>query len=322
MKRLINSTVIFALFFGSCDATNHANKVETKVMNENLVPDITLNNGVKIPQLGLGTYRLAEGEETYNAVLTALKSGYRHIDTAHAYRNERSVGRAIKDSGIDRKEIWVTSKLWPNEYGAGKTLKAIDRMLKRLGLDYIDLLYIHQPMGNYAEAWKEIEQALKNGKVRATGFCNFDVNDELFNLFLAKTTTKPQILQIECHPYAQREHWHELAAKNNIKVECWFPLGGRESGGLILRDPVLNEIAAKRGKSVAQIILRWHMQQGFLAVPGASNPQHIKDNISIFDFSLTDDEMSKIDALNKEDRVFKVTLEEKQKNYSKIILED
>lgn len=138
MKKLINLMLISALFLSGCDAINHTSKVETKVMNENLVPEITLNNGVKIPQLGLGTYRLAKGEETYNAVLTALKSGYRHIDTAHAYRNERSVGRALKDSGIDRKEIWVTSKLWPNEYGAGKTLNAIDKMLKRLGLDYID----------------------------------------------------------------------------------------------------------------------------------------------------------------------------------------
>lgn len=314
--------MVSALFLGGYDATNHTNKAETKVMNENLVPEITLNNGIKIPQLGLGTYRLAEGEETYNAVLTALKSGYRHIDTVHAYRNERSVGRAIKDSEIDRKEIWVTSKLWPNEYGSGKTLNAIDKMLKRLDLDYIDLLYIHQPVEDYVEAWKEIEQALKDGKVRAIGFCNFDVNDELFNSFLAKTTMKPQILQIECHLYAQREHWHELAAKNNIKVECWFPPGGCESGGLILHDPVLNEIAARRRKSVAQIILRWHMQKGFLAVPGSSNPQHIKDNINIFDFSLTDDEIAKINTLNKEDRVFKVTLEEKQKNYYKIIMED
>lgn len=166
------------------------------------------------------------------------------MDTAHAYRNERSVGRAIKDSGVDRQEIWITSKLWTNEYGQGKTLRAIDKMLARLGVDYIDLLYLHQPVG--AGGWKEVEEALKKGKVRAVGFCNFDVNDDLFESFVKGTTIKSQIMQIECHPYAQREHWHEIAQKYDIKVESWFPLGGRESGGLVLRDPVLNEMAKKQ----------------------------------------------------------------------------
>ena len=150
---------------------------------EKSVPLIVLSNGTKIPQLGLGTYRLAEGDEAYNSVLTALKAGYRHIDTAHAYQNERSVGKAIKDSGIPRDQIWLTSKLWPNEYGEGKTLKAIDRMLARLGVDYLDLVYFHQPVGDYIGGWKEMETALKSGKVKSIGFCNFD-NDEVFEPFL------------------------------------------------------------------------------------------------------------------------------------------
>lgn len=142
---------------------------------------LTLNNGVQMPQFGLGVYSIPDGDETYNSVMTALKCGYRHIDTAHAYQNERSVGRAVKDSGIDRSEIWITSKLWPNEYGEGKTLKAIDRMCGRLGVDYIDLVYFHQPVGDFVGGWKEMEKALESGKVRAIGISNFDVNDSIWN---------------------------------------------------------------------------------------------------------------------------------------------
>lgn len=169
-------------------------------------PHLTLNNGVQMPQLGLGLYMLAEGDETYNSVRTALEAGYRHFDCAHAYRNERSLGRALKDSGTPRDSIWVTSKLWPNEYGVGKTLKAIDRMLGRLGLEYIDLVYFHQPVGDYADGWQEMEQALASGKVRAIGISNFDASDSIFNSLIAAAKIKPQIMQIECHPYAQRKH--------------------------------------------------------------------------------------------------------------------
>ena len=204
---------------------------------------LTLNNGVQMPQFGLGVYSIADGEDTYNSVLTALKCGYRHIDTAHAYQNERSVGRAVKDSGIDRPEIWITSKLWPDEYGEGKTLKAIDRMCGRLSVDYIDLVYFHQSIGDYVGGWKEMEKALESGKVRAIGISNFDVNDSIWNSLVETARIKPQMVQIECHPYAQREHWQQMAKKHNIQIECWFPLGGRESKGELLRDPVINEIA-------------------------------------------------------------------------------
>ncbi len=159
---------------------------------------ITLNNGVKMPQFGLGVYSIPAGETTYNSVLTALRCGYRHIDTAHAYQNENSVGQAVKDSGVPRDSIWITSKLWPNEYGEGKTLKAIDRMLGRLGLEYLDLVYFHQSIGDYVGGWKEMEMALKSGKVRAIGISNFDVNDSIWNSLVETATIKPQIVQIEC----------------------------------------------------------------------------------------------------------------------------
>lgn len=271
---------------------------------------ITLNNGVVIPQFGLGTYSLPEGETTYNSVLAALKAGYRHIDTAHAYRNERSVGKAIKDSGIPREEIWVTSKLWPNEYGEGKTLVQLDKMLARLGLEYLDLVYLHQPLGDYNGAWKELEKALKAGKVRAIGISDFDFNDELFNSIVEPAEIKPQIFQIECHPYAQRTHWQEMAAKNGIVIESWFPLGGRDSHGEILRDPVINKIAEAHGRTAAQVIIRWHLQKGFCVVPGSSNPKHIQENIEAFSFELTDAEMEQIAALNKEKRYFTMTYDQ------------
>ena len=276
-------------------------------------PYLTLNNGVRMPQFGLGLYMIPEGDVAYNAVKTALESGYRHFDCAHAYQNERSLGRAIKDSGISRDSLWITSKLWPNEYGEGKTLKAIDRMLGRLGLDYIDLVYFHQPMGDFVGGWKEMEQALASGKVRAIGISNFDVNDSIWNSLVETARIKPQIVQIECHPYAQRKHWQEMAAKHNIQIECWFPLGGRESKGELLRDPVINEIAKAYGKTAAQVIIRWHIQEGFSVIPGASNPDYIRENIEVLDFALSAGEMQQIRSLNKETRYFNMPYEEQKK---------
>ncbi|MBO7601977.1 MAG: aldo/keto reductase [Bacteroidaceae bacterium] len=274
---------------------------------------LTLNNGIQMPQFGLGVYSIPAGEMTYNSVMTALKCGYRHIDTAHAYQNESNVGQAIKDSGISRDSIWVTSKLWPNEYGEGKTLKAIDRMLGRLGLDYVDLVYFHQPIGDYVGGWKEMEQALEMGKVRSIGISNFDVNDSIFNSLVETARIKPQIMQIECHPYAQRKHWQEMVKKHNIKIECWFPLGGRDSKGEILRDSVINEIAKAHNKSAAQVIIRWHLQEGFSVIPGSTNPSHIRENIESLAFTLSDDEMKQIRSLDREARYFNMTYEDQKR---------
>lgn len=312
MRKLI-TCVSMGLLFWACT---------TPTMETKNVPNVTLNNGVQMPQFGLGTYQLAEGEEAYNSVLTALKNGYRHFDTAHAYRNERSVGKAIKDSGIPREEIWVTSKLWPNEYGEGKTLKAIDRMLGRLGLEYIDLVYFHQPVGDYVGGWKEMEKALETGKVHAIGISNFDVNDEIFNSLVLTAKVKPQVMQLECHPYAQRTYWQKKLKEHGIQAESWFPLGGRESKGEILRDPVLNEIGKAHGKTAAQVIIRWHIQEGFSVIPGTSNPAYIKENIDVFDFELSDEEMAKIRGLNKERRYFNMPYEDQVKWFSQYNPED
>ena len=227
--------------------------------------------------------------------------------------SEASVGKAIKDSGISRDSIWVTSKLWPNEYGEGKTLKAIDRMLGRLGLEYVDLVYFHQSIGDYIGGWKEMEKALEMGKVRAIGISNFDVNDSIFNSLVETARIKPQIMQIECHPYAQRKHWQEMVKKHGMKIESWFPLGGRDSKGEILRNPTINEIAKAHGKTAAQVIIRWHIQEGFSVIPGSSNPTHIQENIDVFDFVLADEEMQQIRSLDKEARYFTMPYEQQKK---------
>ena len=287
--------------------------------NNKKVPRITLNNGVKIPQFGIGTFALDDNNgEAYNAVLTALKLGYRHIDTAHAYQNEKSVARAIKDSGVPRNEIWVTSKLWPTDY---KDEKAVDKMLERLGLDYVDLVYIHQPIGDYMNAWNMLVKAQKEGKIRALGISNFDRTEDLFDSFMATVEVKPQMMQLECHPYAQRVHWQKKLKEHNIQQENWFPLGGRLSNGAILRDETINKIAKAKRKSPAQIIIRWHIQEGFSVIPGASNPDYIKENIEVFDLSLSDKEMEEIRNLNTESLFFTTSME-KLKSYMETDLKD
>ncbi len=311
MKKMFIATIIILNFFNM-----NAQTTFEGLKRHCEQPYLTLNNGVRMPQFGLGLYMIAEGDEAYNAVLTALNAGYRHFDCAHAYRNERSLGRALKDSGVPRDSVWVTSKLWPNEYGEGKTLKAIDRMLNRLGLEYIDLVYFHQPVGDYVGGWKEMEQAMASGKVRAIGISNFDVSDSIFDSLIKNAKIKPQIMQIECHPYAQRRHWQERCAAEGIQLECWFPLGGRDSKGEILRDPVINRIAKAHGKSPAQIIIRWHMQEGFSVIPGASNPDYIRENIEVMDFALSNVEMATIRALDAEKRYFVMSYEDQVRWFS------
>jgi len=266
------------------------------------VPYATFNNGRSIPRFGIGTFNVSGDSVAADAVLFALKNGYRHIDTAHAYRVERGVGQAIKESGIPREEIWVTSKLWPSEYEDGDA--AIDRMLDRMELDYIDLLYVHQPMGNWREAWRAMERAVAAGKVRSLGLSNFDAADSLYTEALAWAKIKPAVMQIECHPYAQRKDWTEKLAADSILLEAWFPLGGAMSNGALFKDPVLMKIAEAHGKTPAQVILRWHIQEGHSTIPGATYHPYITENINIFDFELTPEEMSEIRALDKQKRFF------------------
>lgn len=271
---------------------------------KNGIPYVSLNNGLQMPRFGIGTFNVPGDTVATDAVSYALKNGYRHIDTAHAYRVERGVGEGIKESGVPREEIWVTSKLWPSEYGEEKSAKAIDMMLDRLGLDYIDLLYVHQPMGDWRGAWRAMEKAVADGKVRTLGISNFDAADSLYTAALEWAKIKPAVMQIECHPYAQRLEWAEKLANDSIILEAWFPLGGAMSNGALFKDPMIQEIAAAHDKTPAQIILRWHIQEGHSTIPGATNHGYITENIDIFDFELTPFEMEQMRKLNKEQRFF------------------
>lgn len=227
-----------------------------------------------------------------DACKTALGCGYCHIDTAHAYQNERSVGRAVRESGIPRDEIWITSKLWPSEYGQAS--EAIDRMLKRLDTDHIDLLLLHQQVGDYMKAWRDMEGAVRDGRARSIGLSNFDgprLDDVLSNCDVA-----PSVLQVECHPFYQQRELKEKLEPYSVRLESWYPIGHGDSG--LIKNPVFGYLSRKYGKSNVQAILRWHIQEGNIVIPGSRNPEHIRDNLDIFDFSLTDDEMREIGSLD------------------------
>ena len=269
---------------------------------------ITLNDGTNIPQFGLGVYMVPEGERTYNAVLDALKMGVRHIDTAHAYQNERSVGKAVKESGIPREEVWITSKLWPHEYGEGKTAEAIDKMLARLGTEYIDLLLLHQQFGDYLGAWKDMEKAVKAGKVRSIGISNFE--SERLEEICEAATIKPSVLQVECHPYFQQNELKKRIAKYGTVIESWYPIGHGDKG--LIGEAVFTRLAEKYGKTNVQIILRWHIQEGNIVFPKTTNPAHMRDNFDIFDFELTAEEMDEIRELDNGKRFFNMTLEQQK----------
>ncbi len=272
---------------------------------------ITLNDGNNIPQMGIGVYQVPEGQQTIDAVTNALKLGYRHIDTAHAYQNERSVGRAVKQSDVPREDVWITTKLWPTEYGSGRTTAEIDKMLGRLDTDYIDLLLLHQQVGDYLGAWKEMEQAVAAGKVRSIGISNFE-SDRLEELCNA-ATIKPAVLQVECHPYFQQNELKRRIAPYGTKIEAWYPLGHGNSG--LMNEPTFTKIAKAHGKTNAQVILRWHIQEGNIIFPRSTNPDHIRDNFDIFDFELSDDEMNAIRALDKNVRFFNMPLSEQETNF-------
>lgn len=277
------------------------------------IPYVKLNNGQLMPRFGIGTFNDPGDSIACDAVTFAFKNGYRHVDTAHAYRVERGVGKAVAECGIPRDEIWITSKIWPSEYGEGKTLEAIDRMLDRLGIEYIDLLYLHQPMGDWRGAWRDMEKAVELGKVRSLGLSNFDAADSLYDAAIEFAKIRPAVMQIECHPYAQRLHWQERLRNDRVQLECWFPLGGAMSNGALFKDPVIVKIAEAHGKTPAQIILRWHIQEGFSAIPGATDHGYITENIDIFDFELSLEEMALMRGLDKEQRFFNMDYKQAEK---------
>ena len=269
---------------------------------------IKLNDGTKIPQFGLGVYQVPEGEMTFNAVLDALKMGVRHIDTAHAYQNERSVGNAVKASGVPREEIWITSKLWPSEYGEGKTEKAIEKMLARLDTEYIDLLLLHQQFGDYIGAWKDMQKAVKAGKIRSIGISNFE--SERLEEICEFAEIKPSVLQVECHPYYQQNALKKRVEKYGTVIESWYPIGHGDKG--LINEPVFTRLAEKYEKSNVQIILRWHIQAGNIVFPKTTNIQHMRDNFDIFDFALTAEEMAEIAKLDCGKRFYNMTLEQQE----------
>lgn len=272
---------------------------------------IKLNDGNIIPQIGIGVYQVPDGKPTIDAVSNALAQGYRHIDTAHAYQNERGVGDAVRMSNIPRKDIWITTKLWPTEYGSGRTTAEIDKMLDRLQTDYIDLLLLHQQVGDYMGAYKEMEEAVHAGKVRSIGLSNFE--SSRLEEVLESSTIKPSVLQVECHPYYQQRDLKRRIASYGTKIEAWYPLGHGNSE--MLKNPVITRIANNHGKSNAQVILRWHIQEGNIIFPRSTNPDHIRDNFNIFDFELTDDEMNKMRSLDKNTRFFNMPLSQQETTF-------
>ena len=264
---------------------------------------VTLNNGIEMPILGIGTFRLSN-EQAENSVYWALKAGFRLIDTARIYGNEEGVGRGMRraiDEGIvTREEIFVTTKMWTDDYSNGAA--AIEASLKRLGLDYIDLMILHhsQPQ-NDVDAYKSMEEAVANGKLRSIGLSNY-YEPEDFDRLVNATTITPVLLQNETHPYHQSTEMKAHIAQYGTVMESWFPLGGRGHTQELFDDPTIAGIAAAHSKSSAQVILRWHLQAGNIAIPGSSNEDHIKENFDIFDFELTDEEMAQITALDKNER--------------------
>lgn len=253
---------------------------------------ITLNNQVKMPILGLGTFML-EPDDAQAAVECALANGYELIGTANAYVNEKAVGRGMKASGKAREEIFLETKLWPCFYESDT---AVDETLERLGADYIDLMILHQPAGDFISGYRKLEAAYKAGKLRAIGVSNF--NEAEISQVIEQCDVMPAIVQMECHPYFPRTDMKPFLAVRGIAVQSWYPLGGR-GNTVILDEPVIAELAAKYGKTPAQVIMRWQVQEGNVVIPGSKTPAHIAENIDVFDFELTDAEMAQISALDK-----------------------
>ena len=267
-----------------------------------MMETIKLNNGIECPVIGIGTFML-KPTDAQNSVREALKMGYSLVDTANAYVNERAVGRGIKESGLKREDVFISTKLWPSEY---ENESAVDETLERLGVDYVDLLYIHQPAGNWLAGYRQLEKAHKEGKAKSIGISNFEGKyiDELQH----KWEIAPQFIQVEAHPYFTQKELRKTLDKYGIKLMSWYPLGHGDKS--LMEEPIFVKLGEKYGKSPAQIILRWHTQMGFVVIPGSKNVAHIKDNLDILDFTLTDDEMNEIATLDKDMRYYHRTDEQ------------
>lgn len=273
---------------------------------------LTLNNGYKMPMAGIGVF-LLNPEETELSVLSALADGIRLIDTANGYMNERAVGRAIAKSGVAREDIFLVTKLWPTVY---TDENAIDETLARLGTDYVDLLFLHQPAGDWRTGYKMMEKAYKEGKVKALGVSNFPI--DWLKEIIETAEIKPQMVQVEAHPYYPQTELKKVLAETGMGLMAWYPLGHGDKN--LINEPVFTKLAEKYGKSNAQIILRWHVQSGNVIFPGSKNPAHIRDNFNIFDFSVTDEEMAEIAAVDKNVRYYNATIEDAQK-YAKMAMD-
>jgi 2,5-diketo-D-gluconate reductase A len=264
-------------------------------------PTITLNDGNVIPQIGLGVWQAKDGDETRQAVCSAIESGYRLIDTAMVYQNEDSVGQGIIDSGVPREELFITTKLWNSDQGTGNVRAALQASLKRLKLDYIDLYLIHWPTparNLYVDTWKEFEQLRSEGLIKSIGVSNFRIED--LERLKEESQTVPAINQIELHPNFQQTELRDYANHNGITIESWSPIGG--SKGDLLHNDTLGQIAAKYNKSPAQIVIRWHIQSGLVVIPKSVNPNRIKENIDVFDFELSPEDMLTVNALGTDTR--------------------
>ena len=256
---------------------------------------IRLNDGVEIPTVGFGVFMIPNGGETYRAVLDALKAGYRHIDTAAAYMNESDVGKAVRDSGIKRDEVFITSKLWLQDYGYDAAKKGVDTSLKNLGMDYMDLYLLHQPYGDVEGAWKALEEAKETGKIRSIGVSN--MTPKIWNNFVPRFSTIPSVNQVECNPYFQQKELRKLLDPQGVRLEAWYPLGHGDKE--LLASEIVVALAKKYGKNAGQVILRFEIQSGIIVLPKSTNPERIKGNLDIFDFELSENEMEQMRALDK-----------------------